>query len=301
MKKINLILLSILSILTLISCQKISSKKEVTSNYPTIETIIQNYQALTTTKLTGTFCVQSLTINDQNNTNTAQIGGGFYDKDGSLKKGGKVNIGGIEIQPKNNFFGFDKYLERNNFFGKNVTFNIDDRNTVSVPKYEVSPNLPAPVGEGGSGTGGSGGTGGGGNGGGGTTVYIPQAIIATATRVGTSIPTYHSYNIAWNADALNTNGVVIVAEYSHDLFDNTGIPTVTPVRKSILVGDNGFTTLAYAWFNSFPRNSTIVLYVGRGNYTLVNEGGILIGGYTANAIFSIKIPSIIPVGPPSHS
>jgi len=268
MKKIH-ILSTAISCLVIFGCNKTNNEttKDV-SGIPDIPSIIAGYQAVNTAKVHGKFYVKSLTINDQKNTNTAQIGGAFYDDKGNIVEGGKVNIGGVELKPNKGFYGFDSFLERDKFFGHEVNFTVNKLITAQDP---CGGDGQPPCSTGG--------------GGGGIPVYVPQAITGNVNVID------GSYRFTWNRDPQNGNGVVIVAEYSPGLYANTGNPTQVPVRKSILVPDNGYYYMEANWFDSFPRNGTIVLYIGRGSYTLINQGDILVGTYAANAVFSFVMPA----------
>jgi len=261
----------------LFSCTKKDATQNINLTTRSIADIILNYQAFSQKKVDGAFYVQSMAFNNQpaEFTTTTQIGGAFYTKKGDTRAGGIVSIGSYNLLPSiNNFYGFDKYLSRDDFYGKKITFRLNPKPSLNSGTTRSTslddPNDESIVSQ---------------------DLYIPSAI-----NVGTSNSSADPTNyISWNPDPLNPNGIVIIAEYNPDLTLNEGLSNAgysSLIRNSISVPDNGGTTLSTDFYSMFPSGAKIILYVGRGNYTIISSGNYdySIAAYTENSIYIVTKP-----------
>lgn len=264
------------------SCKKNDTiPNPLVTNNRSIPDMMMSYKALVQKDVDGDFVVQSMTFNHEpiSDLLSAQIGGSFFDKQGNTIPGGIVSIGSNDLSVKNGFYGLDKNLSRDEFYGKKVTFKLhtphakktsanSSTNAVNINNIDISADNPDVT----------------------STLYVPAAIYVNTTNHNPD----PSNTITWNADPNNTNGVVIVAEYDPGLTLN-GLVAGTfpvPIRNSISVDDNGSTTLPTSFYSSFPPSSSVILYVGRGSYTIATSNGYnyRIGAYTSNAVYVLAMP-----------
>lgn len=226
--------------------------------------------------------------NDSSITNTVLAGGLFYDKAGNLEKGGgNVLIGNNLMTPNSQgSYGFDKTLPQKGLFGTTVSFTLNTPLSHDDKSSNIQPVPVIPPG-----------------GGGGPVIttppiYSPSAIYIT--NVPPSTPLTLTYNtsttLTWNTDPNNSNGVVIMADYLPNRYinkDALAAGYATPSQSSMLVSDNGNTTIPWSFFSNLPPNGHVILWVARGNYTIASNGNYnyKVGGYSAAAVWDVIIPA----------
>lgn len=294
--------------LSLFSC----NNKETTTITPSdnldILGIIEKYYKVSNVKSDGTFMFElNLANNDPSIINTVLMGGLFYDKNGNIEKGGgEVMIGDNKLVPNNQgSYGFDTTISQKGLYGTTVSFTLNTplshgskqgaspsakQNTPSDMK--MAPVTPPDGGGGGPVI---------------TTppIYSPLAIYITNVPPRTPlILTYNtSTTLTWNVDLNNPNGVVIIAEYFPTRYINKDALQAgyaAPSEMSMLVSDNGSTTIPWSFFSNFPPNGHIILWIARGNYTIASNGtyNYKVGGYSAAAVWDVLIPSSTSTAPP---
>ena len=283
--KLQIILLS-LSILLFTSCSK---KKEMIKTPPDAEqgsdllSIIESYYKFSTIKPDGKLMFESnLCNNDPSLTNIALVGGVLYDKQGNVEIGGSpISIGDYLLSPNTKgTYGFDKMLPQTGLFGTNVTFSVNNRNTNNT--NNTKPNNGQSVAT--------------------ATLYSPKAIIITnvAPRTPINIVPIQTTIVNWNTDVNNPNGVIIIGEYIPTRYMNKKSLTAgysKLIESSLKVPDNGSTSIPWSFFSKFPEGGHIILWVARGNYSILSNGKYLyqVGGYTAAAVWDVIMPIIPPV------
>lgn len=282
----KLFVFSLLLSILLVICASCSKKKEITKTSPAsaestdLLSIIEKYYKFSTIKPDGKIMFQSnLTNNDPSLINTAVIGGVFYDKDGNVDKSpGKISIGGYQLTPsENGTYGFDKVLPQKGLFGTNVTFTVNKGNSNLAASSRIQNVATA-------------------------TLYSPQPISITnvAPRTPINLVTNTATTITWNADPNNPNGVIIIGEYLPTRYMNKKSLTAgysKMIESSKQVPDNGSTSIPWSFFSTFPPGGHIILWVARGNYTILANGtySYQVGGYTAAAVWDVRVP-IPPTG-----
>ncbi len=93
--------------------------------------------------------------------------------------------------------------------------------------------------------------------------YLPLPVMITSSTSST-ISSLNSYQINWNTDANNQNGIVIGIYYSsmlNRLIDSTS--QSTDKLWTVTTTDNGSYTIPSAVLSTFPQGSYIDIYVGR--------------------------------------
>jgi len=289
--------LAISIILLSVSCSRKESKEIVQQkDNNTMLDIIERYYKMQNTKTEGSFMFQSnLTNNDPKQTKTVLMGGFFNDTKGKFETdGGDVSIAGKLLTNKNGWYGYDKVESQAGMYGTNVTFTLNTPisqggsgassqsqaaagyNQKQTQSASSAPSAATTLS---------------------TTLYSPKPITITniAPRTTINLVQNASTTITWNADPLDSNGVVIIASYLPTRIFNVfphsqGYTTV--LTSSELVPDNGGTTLPWSFFSQFPQGSHITLWVARGNYTILanKDYSYKVGGYTAAAVWDITIP-----------
>lgn len=193
--------------------------------------------------------------NSQARTKGAQIYGGF------ATTGGTFNIGGYNINS-----GLSDNLTYDSLYGK-------------VISYSIKP----PINEGSSTLTGS--------------LYSPAPIYATNIPMPSQTPNYIAANspftLTWNADANNTNGVNIEADYFPNSFQNWNLAAKGDsiyLENKMMLPDNGSMALPASFFAKFPTGANLWIYVGRGNAVYVQNGQYvyLISGFFRSSFFAVK-------------
>lgn len=258
--------------------------------------IIESYYKLQTTKVQGTFMFESMVPNNDSKVkNTVLLGGNFYDEDAHTRLfGGTTYIGNNKLEPNAaGTYGFDQALSRDGLFGTNVTFTLSPRHytgnvlAASGRSTTMTTHSSTTQGDGGSGSIS-------------TTIYSPIAISITNVPPQTPVTLVpnNPLIITWNTDPNNQIGVSIIAEYIPLRASNITLMAAgynTVLTKSILVPDNGTTALPWSFFSQFPIGCNIILWVARGNYTILSDGtyNYQVGGYSAAAVWEVTVPQPI--------
>jgi hypothetical protein len=292
-KKQFIWLFTVSLMLTYVSCSHKESIKPVAQNDNNgILGIIERYYKMQSTKTEGSFMFQSnLTNNDPQMTKTVIMGGFFNDTKGVFETdGGDVSIGGKLLTNRNGWYGYNKVEPQAGMYGTNVTFSLNPPISQGGSAAVLSQNgQKQNQGQSGSTTlGGSTQS---------ATIYSPKAITITnvAPRATVKLVPNTNTTLTWNADPLDSNGVVIIADYLParilNYYTNKAGNTHA-ISSSELVTDNGSTTIPWSFFSSFPVGSHITLWVARGNYTILanKDYSYKVGGYTAAAVWDITIP-----------
>lgn len=254
-------------------------------NDANILSIIENYYKVMNTKVQGRFMFQSVIPNNEANVKkSVLIGGNFYDVETQVRShGGTVYIGNNKLEPHTDgTYGFDSILPREGLYGTDVTFSIipPSYKPVLASTNGIDPGIGNPTGPPVS-----------------TTIYSPTPISITNAPPRTPI-TFNantSLPITWNADPNNPNGVVIIAQYIPERGINQSLMAAGYnhlLTSSELVTDNGSTTIPWSFFTSFPAGGHMVLWIARGNYTILANGSYnyQVGGYSTAAIWDLSIP-----------
>ncbi|HLK31050.1 MAG TPA: hypothetical protein VKT28_20900 [Puia sp.] len=281
-----------------VSCSHKESIKQTTQNDDnSILNIIERYYKMQSTKTEGTFIFESnLTNNDPKITKTVLKGGFFNDVSGKFETdGGDVSIGGEVMTNKNGWYGFDKVGAQSGMYGTNVTFNLNPPKSqggsgAAIQSqgdagYNQKQNQSSAAVQSGATTLS-------------TSLYSPKPITITNIPAKSSIKLTPNTNttLTWNADPLDSNGVVIIADYLPTRIFNyyTNKAGYThALTSSELVPDNGSTTVPWSFFSQFPVGSHITLWVARGNYTILSnkDYSYKVGGYSAAAVWDVVIPA----------
>ncbi len=276
--KFQTILLLVIAVVFLTtSCHKQKDKDYVapkTDDNFSLLGIIERYYKVTNTKVDGKFMFESnLCNNDPTLTNISLAGGIFYDKNGNPQTGGGlVSIGDNKWMPNSHgTYGFDKALPQKSLFGHDVTFTLTPPSQLTTI---AGTNTVT------------------------TTLYSPQPISITNVPPRTSVilVPYQNTTITWNADPNNPNGVIIIAEYLPSRYTNKSALSAGNthvIESSMLVQDNGSTSIPWSFFSNFPAIGHIILWVARGNYTIAGDGtyNYQVGGYTAAAVWDVIVPT----------
>jgi len=102
--------------------------------------------------------------------------------------------------------------------------------------------------------------------------YLPE-IINVTTSNSDSINKNQDYQLTWNQDPNNQNGVYILVSYSGSLNTdhiNSSLPD-TNITWKTNVSDNGSYTISSSVFSSMPVGGHIEIDVGRGNYGIFGD------------------------------
>ena len=106
-------------------------------------------------------------------------------------------------------------------------------------------------------------------------VYIPKLIDANFTGLSNG-NIVAGTKVKWNADGLNTNGIVVGVEYSPNALPNASISKTSSEHliTGITLPDNGEYTFTVNDLSYFPNNAYLDFYVARAGFgvTLDNEG-----------------------------
>lgn len=284
MKKIynlNTILVFILTpLLFIISCHKQndSTGAATTDDHFSLLGTIEKYYKVSNTKVDGNFMFESnLCNNDPALTDIAIAGGVFYDPKGKVQIGdGQISIGTNQYnQNREGTYGFDRALPQNGLFGTDVTFKITPPSALSTNQTRSTSSAQTLT----------------------TTLYSPSAISITNVppRTPITLVPFQNTLLQWNADPSNPNGVVVFAEFLPARYINK--TTLSQgfshlIENSMLVTDNGSTSIPWSFFSIYPAGGHVILWVARGNYTIASNGtyNYQVGGYTAAAIWDVKIP-----------
>lgn len=286
MKKIfkyQLILILVTPVIFLItSCHKQNDRttSPSTDDHFSLLSIIEKYYKVANTKVDGKFMFESnLCNNDPALTNIALVGGIFYDKKGNAQTGdGQVSIGGNQYtQNRQGTYGFDKALPQKGLFGTDVTFQI------TSPSSSLSTNQTRSTSSAKTLT---------------TTLYSPAAISITNIPPSTPVTLVPFQNtlVTWNADPNNPNGVIVIAEFLPGRYINKTTLSqgyTNLMEKTMLVTDNGSTSIPWSFFSIFPQEGHIILWIARGNYSIAGDGkyNYQVGGYTAAAVWDVRVPT----------
>jgi hypothetical protein len=276
--KVSLLILSAI-LLALTSCSK---KKEIikvppdaTEQGADLLSIIESYYKFSTVKPDGKLMFESnLCNNDPQLTNIALVGGVFYDKQGNVETGGgPVSIGSYQLTANSKgTYGFDKMLPQKGLFGTKVTFTVNNKSNGNGQSGNSQNTATA-------------------------TLYSPQPISVTNVppRTPINLVANTATAINWNTDPNNPNGVIIIGEYLPTRYMNKKSLSAgysKMIESSIQVPDNGSTSIPWSFFSKFPQGGHIILWVARGNYTILANGrySYQVGGYTAASVWDVRLP-----------
>jgi hypothetical protein len=251
--------LPFLAIVTLSACRKLPVATTAVPGQ------VYSYFNLPYLNADGRFLFQNNdVINDSALKRNTQISGNFYNTTNMVYSvGGMANIAGYNMQPNSNGQYQLSNLGNDSLYGKIISYSI---------------NLPATQGTGvltGS-------------------FYSPAPIYATnippMTQV--NIPPNSTFPITWGADANNTNSVNIMAEYFPTEQTNSLLAKGDSLflDNSIMVPDNGSTSLPASFFAKFPTGALLWIFVGRGNAIYVQNGQYvyLLSGFFRSSFFAVK-------------
>lgn len=280
---LNIILMYVIApVLLMISCHKQDNgvPPPKTDSSFSLLGVIEKYYKVTNTKVDGKFMFESnLCNNDPSLTNISLAGGIFYDKNGNLQTGGgQISIGDNKWMPNaQGTYGFDKVLPQQGLFGTNVTFTLKPPSAQSNNQSRSSGASASTLT---------------------TTLYSPLAISITNVPPQTSLTLvpYQNTLLQWNTDPKDSNGVIVIAEFLPGRYVNK--TTLSQgytylMEKSMLVPDNGSTSIPWSFFSMFPAGGHVILWVARGNYSIAANGtyNYQVGGYTAAAVWDVKVPA----------
>lgn len=193
--------------------------------------------------------------NSQARTKGAQIYGGFD------AMGGTFNIGEYNINPS-----LSDNLAYDSLYGKVISYSI------KPPINEGSALLTG-------------------------SFYSPAPIYATNIPMPSQTPNYIAANspftLTWNADANNANGINIEADYFPTSFQNSDLAAKGDslyIENSILLPDNGSSSIPASFFAKFPTGACLWIFVGRGNAVYVQSGKYiyLVNGFFRSSFFAVK-------------
>lgn len=295
-------LLSAAIVLFAMACGKGKDKLVQPSTTGTMLDIITSFYKVQNTKADGSVLYQSnLCNNDPKLTKIVQASCVFYDTTGNKEDGdgSPVSIGTHKlVMNGHGTYGNEGVaLEQQGLYGTNVTFSITAPskhiprsglvNSTNNNRQSTTNSVLPTINEQSTAS---------------TTIYIPAAINITnvpptnVIALTNGAPT----TITWNADPNNTIGVIIVAEYYPEFFNNKASYNAGNkqfIRQALNVPDNGSTSIPWSFFDQFPVGGHITLWVGRGNFAIASNGtyNYRVGGYTATAIWDV---SILPPPPP---
>ena len=292
-------------VLFAMACGKGKDKLVQPTTTGTMLDIITSFYKVQNTKADGSVLYQSnLCNNDPKLTKIVQASCVFYDTAGKKETGdgSPVSIGThkLVMNDHGTYGNEGTALEQQGLYGTNVTF------TVTAPSKHIPRSAPTnsssnnnnnrqsatnsvlpTINDQSTAS---------------TTIYIPAAITITnvpPTNVIT-LTNGQPTTITWNADPNNTIGVIIVAEYYPEFYNNQASYNAGNkqfIRQALNVPDNGSTSIPWSFFGQFPLGGHITLWVGRGNFDVASNGtyNYRVGGYTATAIWDILVTPTPPL------
>src|SRR6185312_11351419 len=97
-------------------------------------------------------------------------------------------------------------------------------------------------------------------------------------------------------DPNDSNGVIVIAEFLPGRYVNKTTLSegfTQLMEKTMLVPDNGSTSIPWSFFSIFPVEGHIILWIAIGNYSIASDGtyNYQVGGYTAAAVWDVKVPA----------
>jgi hypothetical protein len=107
------------------------------------------------------------------------------------------------------------------------------------------------------------------------TMYVPNLVEITSPKIESNQDLfpycyYHNFILSWNKDDQNSNGLVVVVEWTGVLLD--GNKTAQYVRNiDVIPNDSGSTMLNDKLFDNIPENAIAYITLLRGNVSLIEN------------------------------
>lgn len=103
---------------------------------------------------------------------------------------------------------------------------------------------------------------------------------------------FEDFELSWNEDVANTNGILVVVEWSGTMYGEDDIPGAHIQNIGYIPHDNGVEVLNNALFDMIPEDAICDLTIIRGNSDVVEYNGseeVRVGGFSASSITFILV------------
>lgn len=107
-----------------------------------------------------------------------------------------------------------------------------------------------------------------------TSVYVPNILKIDYLNLNNDGKVVAGTTVTWNADNLNTKGVVLALEYIPSSQTDRSVLAAYPKRimNGKTIGDMGTYTITAEDLNLYPDNASLDFIVGRGSFVIMNDG-----------------------------
>jgi hypothetical protein len=238
MKLKSIVAIAFVSIM--FSCSKQSSQHiEDEKQLPSI----LSYLKALTKPTDGEFSISS-SAPMNSNSQELLFQGVFVDKNRKAKNIGVVSFNNASFAPDvNNQYGNGTTLGKN-IYGTTVSFRIEGNTTASAIFKVVPVN---------------------------DSLYVPKEVIFNKLVLDNEVEKNTvgvGKTFTYEIDVNNTNGIIVVVEYSPESYSNESIKSSYPnyVRNGKAVADNGKVVLDDSYFNGIPKNASVTITIARANY-----------------------------------
>ncbi len=170
--------------------------------------------------------------------------GVFVDKNKKAKNIGTVSFNNTSFSPDaNNQYGNGTALDKK-VYGTTVSFRIEGNTTASVTSKVVPVN---------------------------DSIYVPKEVILSRLVLDNAVEKNTvgvGKKFTYEIDVNNTNGIIVIVEYSPESYSNESIKASYPnyVRNGKAVKDNGQVILDDSYFNGIPIGASVTVTIARANY-----------------------------------
>lgn len=241
----NIFIVSILTLIAFSSCRKEDTIK-ITNGLPRMEEalVVLNGDKNGAIRISAqkTFDMQSVS----GQKNLWEVWGKFWGDDNVTQKYGALSIDSFVLAPETSGVYQSKAMLNNPdlgpLFGKTVGFLVNKGDTERTVVLQSSLYVPADI-----------------------TVSAPVKTVANQV-----LPL--NTTIMWNPDANNAKGIYILIEFDPEDDDNTAFNNGNRTYQYNLIqtDDDGVFTLSANDFSDMPAGAKIMLWVGRGNYNIID-------------------------------
>ncbi|MFW5761873.1 MAG: hypothetical protein ACOCXH_12930 [Cyclobacteriaceae bacterium] len=128
-------------------------------------------------------------------------------------------------------------------------------------------------------------------------IYIPKRIAILSPEISDPedlLPFcyYGDFELSWNEDAANTNGILVVVEWTGTMYGEDDIHGAHIQNIDYIPNDNGVAVLNNALFDMIPEDAICDLTIIRGNSDVAEYNGteeVRVGGFSASSITFILV------------
>lgn len=241
----NIFLISILILIAFSSCRKEDATK-VINGLPRMEEALValkgDKNGAIRISAQKTFDMQSVS----GQKNLWEVWGKFWSDDNVTQKYGDLSIDSFMLAPKiSGVYQSEAMLNNPDLgplFGKTVDFTVNRGDMERTVLLQSSLYVPADI-----------------------TVSAPVKTTANQVLARTT-------TVTWNPDVNNTKGIYILIEFDPEDDDNAAFNNGVRTYQYNLIqtNDDGAFTLSANDFSDMPAGAKVMLWVGRGNYNMID-------------------------------